>query len=116
MPSAEQFQGLLSSVIPSQDSEVIIGKQPVLSEHSREVRTALNAMPPDVSRGIIAEYSSPAPAMIASMENAIISRELAIENAGQEQNLDQQWLADGGKARGTDENNAGADDPWNALE
>lgn len=116
MPSADQFQGLLSSVIPSQDSEVIIGKQPVLAEHSREVRTALNAMPPDVSRAIIAEYAPPSPTTIASMENAIISRELAIENAGQEQNLDQQWLAEGGQGRGKDERNVGADDPWNALE
>ncbi len=111
--AATQFQPMLASVVASQDVEVTLGKQPIMADYGREVRTAINALPPEVSRGLMAEYREPAPQLVAQMEGAIMSRELAIENAAQEQNLDQEWLAGGGKGRKVSESDASADDEWN---
>lgn len=112
--TAMQFQPMLSSVVASQDSEVTIGKQPILADYGREVRLALNALPPDVSRDLMAEFREPTPELVSSMENAITFRELAIENATQENNLDQDWLSSGGTNRKISESALGADDEWNS--
>lgn len=109
----QDFEGMVASVIPSFDQEVTLGKQPVLSEYGREVRTALNAMPPDVSKSLMASYGEPSQQVVNSMQDAIILRELAIENASQENNLDQEWLNSGGGKRSIDERNVGNDDEWN---
>ena len=109
-----QFQPMLSTIVSSQEVEVTLGKQPIMAEYGREVRNALNAFPPEVSRGLMAEYQEPAPAIVAQMEGAILAREHAIENAGQEQTLDQEWLSGGGPGRKIREADAGAEDEWNA--
>jgi hypothetical protein len=110
--TATDFQPMLSTVLPSQDIEVTLGKQPILAEYGREVRTAISALPPEVSNGLLAEYREPTPQLVASLENAIMSRELAIENAAQGQNLDQEWLASAGGGRRMDESAVGAGDDW----
>ena len=38
---ASDFQGMISTVLQSQSNEVILGKQPVLSDYGREVRASL---------------------------------------------------------------------------
>lgn len=113
MVAATEFQPMLSTVVASQDAEVTLGKQPIMAEYGREVRTAINALPPEISRGLLSEYREPAPQLVAQMETAIMSRELAIEGAAQEANLDTEWLAGGGNGRTIDEHTIGADDDWN---
>lgn len=112
----QQFQGVLASVIASQDGEVTLAKQPVLADYGREVRAAISALPPDVSGALLKEYREPTPQLVTQMENAIISRELAIEAAEQGQGLDQEWLAGGGQGRKMDEHTLSAGDDWNTPE
>lgn len=113
MASAQQFQSVTASVFPFQSAEIVIAKQPVLADYGREVRSAINQLPPDVSRNLLAEYREPQPQLVAQLEEAIITRELAIENAAQEVNLDQQWLQSA-NARRMDEVGLSADDDWNS--
>lgn len=113
MPTANQFQGMLSSVIQSQDAEVIIGKQPVLADHGREVRAVISAMPPEVSRSLMSEYREPSPQLVSNIEGAILLREHAIENAEKGVSLDQEWAAGNGPGRSLSEQSIGEVDPWN---
>jgi hypothetical protein len=113
MALAQQFQSMTASVFPSQNEEVVIAKQPVLADYGREVRSAINQLPPEVSRNLLAEYREPQPQLVAQLEEAIITRELAIENAAQGINLDQQWLQ-GANARRMDEVGISAGDEWNS--
>jgi len=113
MASAQQFQSVTASVFPSQSAETVIAKQPVLADYGREVRSAINQLPPEVSRSLLAAYREPQPQLIAQMEAAIINRELAIESAAQEANLDKQWLQ-GANARRMDEARLSAEDEWNS--
>lgn len=112
MPAATQFQPMLASIIQSQDAEVILGKQPVLAEHGREVRATISALPPEVSRALMSEYREPNPQLVTGIEEAIISRELAIENAEKGIGLDKQWAAGDGPGRNMSEQNFGAKDSW----
>lgn len=111
--SATQFRPMLSSVLASQDTEVTLGKQPIMADYGREVRQAISALPSEISRGLMSEYREPAPQLVAQMENAIMSRELAIEGAAQEQGLNQEWLAGEGAGRTISEVGLGAEDDWN---
>lgn len=113
MASAHQFQSVTASVFPSQEAEIVIAKQPVLADYGREVRSALNQLPPEVSRNLLGEYREPQPQIVAQLEEAIMSRELSIENAAQETTLDQQWLQSA-NARRMDEVALGNDDEWNS--
>lgn len=113
MASANQFQSVTASVFPSQSAEIILSKQPVLADYGHEVRSAINQLPPDVSRNLLAEYREPQPQLVAQLEEAIIARELAIESSAQEANLDQQWLQST-NARRMDEVGLSADDDWNS--
>ncbi len=112
MPEASEFQGMLSSVIGSQDGEVTLARQAVLSDYGREVRALVSALPPEVSKGLMSEYREPSPKLVAQMEGAITTRELAIEGAAQEANLDQAWLKGGSKDIGTAAERANTDE-WN---
>jgi len=113
LTSPHQFQSMAASVFPSQTAETVIAKQPALADYGREVRPAINQLPPEVSRSLLAEYSEPQPQLVARLEEAIITRELAIENAGQETNLDQQWLQNVNAQR-IDNLGLSADDGWNS--
>ena len=88
------FQGMTASIFPSQDGEITVSKQAVLAEYGREVRLALNQLPPDVSKQLLSAYQKPTVELIRILEEAITSREFAIDNAAKEANLDQQWAAD----------------------
>jgi len=116
MPHAQDFQSLTASVLPSQDFEVILRKQAPLAEHGREVRLALTQMPPEVTRELLGDYGSPKAETVAAIEATVITRELSIDNAAQEVNLDKDWLADAGMARRMDEVGLSADDGWNIPE
>ncbi len=116
MALAQEFQSFTASVLPTQDFEVILRKQAPLADHGREVRLALTQMPPEVTRELLGEYGMPKPAMVAAIESTVITRELSIENAAQEVNLDKEWLAGGGLARRMDEVGLSADDEWNIPE
>lgn len=115
MALAQEFKSVVASVFPSQDAEVVIAKQPVLVEYGREVRSAISQLPPEVSRNLLSEYREPQSTLVAQTEEAIMTRELAIENAGQEVNLDQQWLT-GANNRRMDEVGLSSDDGWNSPE
>ena len=82
--TAESFQPMLSSVIKSPDTVVTLGKQPVLAELAKGVRTMLNAMPPEVTRELLSEYRAPTPQLLSAMESALMSR----ENATQEEDTE----------------------------
>jgi hypothetical protein len=112
--TAAQFTGMIASVVSSQDAEVILGKQPILADYGREVRNALNALPPEVSRGLTRDYREPTSQLVAAIEGAIVARELAIENSSQEVTLDKDWLAGGGGSRQIDESGLAAGDDWNS--
>lgn len=113
MASAQSFQSFTASVFPSQDKEVVLGKQPVMAEYGREVRASISQLPPEVSRELLADYREPSPQLVGQVENAILAREHSIEGIEQGANLDQQWLQ-GAAARRMDEVGLSADDEWNA--
>lgn len=110
---ASDFQGMISTVLQSQSNEVILGKQPVLSDYGREVRASLSALPPEVTNALMNEYRTPTPQLMDSMAAAIIQRELGIENVEQGVGLDQEWLKGAGAGRSMSESSVGNDDPWN---
>lgn len=112
MPTANQFQGFTASVFPSQDAEIVIAKQAALSDHGREVRAAVNQLPSEVSRSLLGDYKEFTPQVIASAEAAIMTRELAIENAEKEVGLDVAWLQSAATRR-MDEVGLSAGDDWN---
>lgn len=112
MTTPGAFESFTATVIPSQEYEVNIAKQPVLLGHGSEVRAILSQLPPDVSKQLLSDYQDPAPKLVASIEEAVISREMAIENAAQEVNLDQEWL-NGAQSRKMSERSIGEEDPWN---
>ncbi len=110
--NASQFEPMLSTVVASQSTEVTLGRQPIMAEYGGEVRKAINALPTELSRGLMAEYKEPAPQLLAELEGSIMSRELAIENAAQEKTIDQEWLSGAGAGRKIDESNIGEKDAW----
>ena len=112
--SDANFVSVISSVVPSQEAEVIVGKQPILVIYGQEVRTALGALPPEVSHALTGEYQEPSAALLQAVEGALIARELAHEGAAREADLDREWLAGGGSGRGLEEDALGAEDSWNA--
>lgn len=115
MASASQFKPVLASVFESQTQEIVINKQPILAEHGRELRAAVNQLPTELNRELLSAYAEPKPAVVTKIEDAIVLREFAIENAAAEKDLDQEWLA-GGKAlarNNINEQYLGADDEWN---
>lgn len=112
MTTANQFQAFTASVFPSHDTEIVIAKQAALSEHGREVRSAVNQLPSEVSRALLGDYKELSPQMIAAAEAAIMTRELSIENAENEVGLDQSWLQSA-TTRRMDEVGLSSDDDWN---
>lgn len=58
MASAQPFQSMTASVFPSQSAEIVIAKQPVLADYGREVRSAINQLPPDVSATCLSSTAS----------------------------------------------------------
>lgn len=113
MAIATDFKSLGISIFPSQEREIILGKQPVLSDYGASVREAINKLPPEVSKVLLAEYGPPAPALIEDVKDTILLREFAIENAEKGANLDHEW-ARGGMNRRMDEVGLSEEDPWNA--
>jgi len=112
MATPQDFKSMGISMFPSQEREIILGKQPVLAAYGAGVREAVRKLPPEVSRDLLSEYKAPSSALISSLENSIIEREFAIENAEKGINLDQEW-AKGGAARRMDEVGLAGEDPWN---
>ncbi|ANN80902.1 hypothetical protein BAU07_26260 (plasmid) [Bordetella flabilis] len=94
---------------------MILGKQPVLSEYGAGVREAIRKLPPEVSKELLSEYKAPSPALLSSVQAAIIGREFAIENAAKGVNLDREW-AEGGMTRRLDEVGLAEEDSWNRPE
>ena len=114
MATPASFQGMSSSVLPSQEREVLVAKQAAMSGHGQEVRLALTRLPPSVTDSIMAEYREPAPATLQALTEAIALREQVIESVEQGRNLDIDWASGGGSGgRHINEKNLGADDPWN---
>lgn len=111
----DKFEGMLSSVVESQASEVTLGKQPVMAEYGREVRSIVNALPPEVSQGLMSGYAMVDPSLMTAMEGAIMARELVVDNASQEKGLDKEWLSNAGAGRDISENDAAAGDAWNSA-
>lgn len=112
MATAADFKSLGISVFSSQDREIILGKQAVLADHGSSVREAINKLPPEVSKALLAEYGMPGPAVIEGVKDTILLREFAIENAEKGTNLDHEW-ASGGVQRRMDEVGLSENDSWN---
>lgn len=112
MATTQQFQSMGVSIFPSQDREIILGKQPVLAEYGAGIREAIKKLPADVSKSLLAEYGAPPAALITSLEQSIIAREFAIDMTEKGVNLDQEW-AKGGVNRRMDEVGLSDEDPWN---
>ncbi|WBM32208.1 MULTISPECIES: hypothetical protein [Pseudomonas] len=116
MPNAQEFQSFTASVFPSQTAEIVIAKQPVLTDYGHQLRSAVNQLPPEVSRALLGEYGMASPALVSGIEEAIVQREFANDHAAQQANLNQNWLnAAELHTSGIDETMAAADDTWNAA-
>ncbi|MBK4987440.1 MULTISPECIES: hypothetical protein [Pseudomonas] len=114
MPTAQDFQSCTASVFPSQASEIVIAKQPVLVDYGHDLRAVINQLPPEASRMLMGEYGSAGPSLVSEIEQGILTREFAFEHAAQQANLSQDWLnAAEGHHHGIDESVAAADDAWN---
>ena len=113
MATAQEFKSMGISIFPSQDREIILGKQPVLAEYGAGVREAIRKLPAEVSKSLLAEYGPPSAGLITSLEQSIIAREFATEEAAKGVNLDQEW-ARGGVSRRMDEVGLAEEDSWNA--
>jgi hypothetical protein len=110
------FQGLSSSVMPSQDHEVLIAKQSALSSHGQQTRILLSKLPPSVVDTLVADYKAPNRAALDSVFTAIAEREQIIDSAQKGKNLDVEWLQAGAEtSRRMDEIGLGSDDPWNSA-
>lgn len=114
MPTAQAFQSFTASVFPSQSTETVIAKQPVLAEYGRELRNAISQLPPEATRSLLGEYGQASPALITSIEGSILDREFAHERAAQQAAVSQDWLtAADAHGTGINESAAAADDTWN---
>ena len=111
----ESFQPMSSSVLPSQAFEVTIAKQASLSAHGQQTRAALSKRPPSVVDTLLADYKAPSDETLNSVFIAMAEREHVIESAEKGQNLDVEWLRNGGGVTQSKMNEVGlgADDPWN---
>ena len=110
--SASQFQGMIASIIPSQTIEVLLGKQPALSDYGHELRQALNALPREVSLSLVSDLSLPVIQLLKELESAIIARELAVDGAGR-QTPSQSRRPDASVHRVDDQRFSAIDD-WNS--
>ena len=106
------FQGMSSSVLPSQEREVLIAKQAAMSQHGQEARLALNRLPPSVVDSIMAHYREPDSETLNALAEAIAVREQVIESVEHGQNLDIAWLS-GERPRSMSESELGNSDGWN---
>ena len=111
MPSANDFQSVTASVFESPKTEVIVAKQAVLNEHGHEVRAAISQLPSNVSDNLLDTYQEPSQNLVSQVSNAIGTRESAIDNAAQGNNLDQSWLNQG--EQNSNESGLSAADDWN---
>lgn len=110
------FQSMASSVLPSQEREVLIARQSALHVHGQETRNALNRLPPSAVDALMGEYRPHAPQVLDEVASAIAGRERILESAQKGQNLDADWLQQGNATlRGMQEDGLGADDPWNGA-
>lgn len=110
------FQPMTSSILPSQEREVLIAKQSALHAHGQETRNALNRLPPSAVDSLMGEYRPHAPQALDEVAAAIAGRERIFESAQKGQNLDADWLQQGAATqRGVQEADWGADDPWNGA-
>lgn len=116
MPNAQDFQSFTASVFPSQAAEIVIAKQPALADYGQQLRSAVNQLPPEISRALVGEYGTASPALVSGIEEAIVQREFAHDHAAQQANLNQNWLTAADRhTSGIDEAVAAADDAWNAA-
>jgi hypothetical protein len=113
MPQPSDFIPMTGSVFASQDSEIIVNKQAVLSEHGQEVKTMLSRLPGDIAQSLLREYKTPTPEQTQSLIAAVAQRETVTQEITQGVNLDRSWLT-GGDLRGIgiDEKSLGAVDDW----
>ena len=106
------FQGMSSSVLPSQEREVLIAKQAAMSRHGHEARLALDRLPPSVVDSIMAHYREPDQDTMNALAEAIAVREQVIESVENGQNLDIAWLS-GERPRSINETGLSGSDSWN---
>lgn len=116
MATPQEFQSMGISIFPSQEREIILGKQPVLTEYGTGVREAVRKLPPEVTKELLSEYRQLSPTLITALEDSIIEREFAIESAEKGANLDIEWLKAGGADRRMDEVGLAGGDTWNTPE
>lgn len=118
MPSANDFQSVTASVFESPKTEVIVAKQAVLNEHGHEVKAAISQLPSNVANNLLEAYQEPSQNLVSQISNAIGTRESAINNAVQGNNLDQSWLNQGDQSanehgKTLNESSLSAADDWN---
>lgn len=114
MATPASFQSMASSILPSQEREVLVAKQSALHVHGQETRCALSRLPPSVADSLMGEYRPHAPQVLDEVAEAIAGRERILDSAQKGQNLDMDWLQQGaGTLRRMDEAGLGVDDPWN---
>lgn len=114
MPSPASFQSFSSSILPSQEREVLIAKQSALANHGQQTRIALNKLPPSIVDTLVGDYKAPTNEALGVVFVAMAEREHVIESAEQGRNLDVQWLQEGASSqKNMNELGLGQNDPWN---
>lgn len=114
MTTPASFQSMSSSVLPSQEREVLIAKQSALINHGQQTRVALSKLPPSVVDTLMADYKAPTRDTLDEVFVAMAERERIIETAEKGQNLDVEWLQNSTETRRRmDEVGLSAKDSWN---
>jgi hypothetical protein len=111
----EQFGGALTVLFSSDGKEAIsaTARQNSLYEYSNTLKSALTILPPEVTKGLFSTYRIVSEENKQSIMNAMISKELMLEDIVHGNNLNNEWINNGNTSeREAYDNN----DEWNDLD
>jgi hypothetical protein len=107
----KDFRGVTTSLFSSSGKDAITVRQSSLSEYSATLKNALALMPPDVTKGLFADYKELPEEKVGHLMNAMVSKELMLDEITQGSNLEKGWLA--GNGPGKSEELFKNTDDWN---
>lgn len=108
------FNPMSATVLPSQEKEILVARQSALRNQGNHVRAAMSKLPPSVVDSILHEYKSPNEQTLQEVFVAVAENEHILDSARKGQNLDLEWLQNGGQTmRRMDEVGLSENDSWN---
>lgn len=107
-PPPESFSGFTPVIANSDYASLnFVSKQAELDDVSQEVRNGFSVLPPDVGYSLFAEYQPSTESQLSSLLNNLLTREFALAEMAQGNNIDKSWLSSEVVPHIT------SDDPWN---